>query len=96
MGQIIFESDNITREVPDGVDISFIADRAGASLPFYCYEGACETCRVLVVEGMENLADVNDKERQTLGNEKVAQGYRLGCQIVLRSGRVILRNGWEE
>ena len=61
-----------------------------------CHIIAMKTCRVLVVEGMGNLVEVNDKERQTLGDEKVAQGYRLGCQIILRSGRVTLRNGWEE
>ena len=96
MAQIVFESDCITREVPDGAEIAFVADQVGASLPFYCYEGSCETCRVLVLEGMENLVEVNEKERQTLGDEKVAQGYRLGCQVVLQTGRVVLRNGWEE
>ena len=96
MAQVFFESDNLMRDAPDGSEIALIADTAGATIPFYCYEGACETCRVLVVEGMENLADINEKERQTLGDEKVSQGYRLGCQITLLSGRVVLRNGWEE
>ena len=96
MTEIVFESDNITRQEPDGSDISFVADRAGASLPFYCYEGACETCRVMVVNGMENISKVNDKERQTLGDEKIARGYRLGCQIKALSGRVVLKNGWDD
>ena len=96
MAEVFFESDNLTSEVPDGAEIAFVADQVGASLPFYCYEGACETCRVLVLEGMDNLTAVNDQERQTLGDEKIACGYRLGCQIVMVSGRVVLKNGWEE
>tara|TARA_B100000686_G_scaffold346217_1_gene432432 strand:- start:4567 stop:4857 length:291 start_codon:yes stop_codon:yes gene_type:complete len=96
MVEIVFETDNISRKEPDGVEISFVADRAGASLPFYCYEGSCETCRVLVVDGMENLEEVNDKERQTLGKKKISQGFRLGCQIKALSGRIVLKNGWDE
>ena len=95
MVEIVFESDNIFRQEPDGTEIALLADRAGASLPFYCYEGVCETCRVMVVEGMSNLSKTNDKERQTLGDEKIAQGYRLGCQIKAVSGRVVLKNGWD-
>tara|TARA_B100000686_G_scaffold330724_1_gene393395 strand:- start:4047 stop:4337 length:291 start_codon:yes stop_codon:yes gene_type:complete len=96
MTEIVFESDNITRKEPDGSDVSIIAKRVGASLPFYCYEGACETCRVLVVAGMENLNKPNDKERQTLGDKKIAQGYRLGCQLKALSGRIVLKNGWND
>ena len=96
MVEIVFETDNIARHEPDGAEISFVADRAGASLPFYCYEGTCETCRVLVVDGMENLEEVNEKERQTLGDEKIFQGFRLGCQIKALSGRIVLKNGWDD
>ena len=95
MAEIIFESDQIVRQVPDGAAVCFVADAAKASLPFDCYEGLCETCRVFVTEGMENLKAPNDNECFTLGQEKIGQGYRLGCQIVVTSGRVVLRNGWE-
>ena len=96
MAQVVFETDQITKDVPDGSDIAIIANGAGASLPFYCYEGACETCRVLVVGGGENLNDANPKEMQTLGDEKIAKGYRLGCQVKILRGKVILQNGWKE
>ena len=95
MAKVIFASDKITFETTDGSEICFIADRAKAGLPFDCYEGVCETCRVLVEEGAENLSEVNEQEKYTVGEEKIAQGYRLGCQIKIKSGNVILRNGWD-
>jgi ferredoxin len=95
MAIVTFASDKITIETPDGSEICFVADKAKASLPFDCYEGVCETCRVLVKEGEESLSEVNDQEKYTLGEEKIAQGFRLGCQIKVKSGNVILKNGWD-
>jgi len=95
MAKVIFASDEITIETKDGSEVCFIAESAKVSLPFDCYEGLCETCRVLVEEGGENLSEVNDQEKYTLGEEKIAQGFRLGCQIKINSGYVILKNGWD-
>jgi|TARA_B110000438_G_scaffold193075_1_gene184658 ferredoxin len=95
MAKIIFDSDGINFETPDGSEVCFIVDKAKASLPFDCFEGVCATCCVLIISGKENLNQVNDQEKYTLGDEKLAEGYRLGCQIRIKSGTVILRNGWE-
>jgi ferredoxin len=93
MAEIVFESDNIVRQVPDGAKIADAADEADASLPFGCREGSCGTCRVLVLEGMSNLDDLNDNEKDCLDADEIVGGYRLACQLGIKSGRVVLRNG---
>jgi len=93
MAEIVFESDNISKEVPDNSKIATIADEVQASLPFGCREASCGACKLLVIEGMENLSDVIDDEIDVLGESKINEGYRLGCQISVKSGKVIIRNG---
>jgi ferredoxin len=93
MAEIVFESDNISKQVPDGSKIATIADEAQATLPFGCREASCGACRLLVLEGMENLSDVIEDEIDVLGQDKVNEGYRLGCQISIKSGKVVIRNG---
>ncbi len=93
MAEIVFESDNISKEVPDGSKIATVADEVQASLPFGCREASCGACKLLVLEGMENLEDVIDDEIDVLGQGKIDEGYRLGCQIIIKSGKVVIRNG---
>ena len=95
MAKLIFSSDKISIETPDGSEVCFIANKVKASLQFDCYEGICETCCVLIEEGAENLSEINEQEKYTLGEQKIAQGYRLGCQIKIKSGNVVIRNGWD-
>ena len=95
MAKVIFASDKISINISDGSELCFIADKAKASLPFGCYEGVCETCCVVVEEGLENLSEINKQEIYTLGEDKIAQGFRLACQIKIKSGNVTLRNGWD-
>ena len=92
MAEIVFESDNISKQVADDSKVVTIADEIGASLPFGCREASCGACRLLVIEGMENLSDVNEDEIEVLGQDKVNEGYRLGCQISIKFGKVILKN----
>ena len=93
MAEIIFETDNFTVEASDNSAISDVADEKDASLPFGCREGQCGTCRVIVIEGMENLNDIENEEKLILDEEELGQGFRLGCQLIIKSGRVVLKNG---
>jgi ferredoxin len=93
MAEIVFDSDNMSKQVPDGSKIATTADEAQATLPFGCREASCGACRLLVLEGMENLSDVIDDEVEVLGQDKINEGYRLGCQISIKSGKVVIRNG---
>ena len=44
-------------------------------------KGTCHLCRVKVVRGGEALPEATAAERKGLGNMRLAQGYRLACQI---------------
>lgn len=50
-------------------------------LDYSCKEGSCDTCMVRILRGMENLSSVRDEERDMLGDEEIAKGYRLACII---------------
>ncbi|MEZ5219567.1 MAG: 2Fe-2S iron-sulfur cluster-binding protein [Ilumatobacteraceae bacterium] len=57
-----------------------VAIRNSCGLPFRCASGNCGTDRVLVESGAENLSRPRRRERELLGEELVAAGYRLACQ----------------
>jgi len=52
----------------------------GVDVKWDCKSGVCDTCKIRVIKGMENLSPVNDREREMLG-DKVEQGWRLCCQV---------------
>lgn len=47
--------------------------------------GACQTCEVEILSGMEALSGVNDNERAWLTKEKIKNGHRLACQAKITS-----------
>jgi len=51
----------------------------------------CSTCRVLVIEGMENLSPMNNKEIALRERKKFTEDVRLACQTRVTSGKVKLR-----
>ena len=93
MAEIFFESDNLTAKANDNSAVVDVVEENDASLPFGCREGQCGTCRVMVIEGMQNLNAVEHEEKLILDEEELSQGFRLGCQLIVKSGRVILKNG---
>lgn len=92
MAEIIFETDSIIVEVRDNSAISDVVEEKNASLPFGCREGQCGTCRVRVMEGMENLNPVEHEEKLVLPEDEINQGFRLGCQLIIKTGRIALKN----
>ncbi len=52
----------------------------GMELDYSCKQGKCDTCKVRVLKGAENLTEPSEGERQVLGEEGLAEGYRLSCQ----------------
>lgn len=74
--------DNIGYEVLDGVQIAEVCEKAG--IPFSCNSGVCATCQIEILEGAENLGELN-KEEQDLGMDR---NHRLSCQCVIKSGVV--------
>ncbi|MCR4338228.1 MAG: (2Fe-2S)-binding protein [Candidatus Omnitrophica bacterium] len=74
--------DNVEYEVEDGNLIDAICEKAG--IPFSCNSGVCGTCQIEVIEGAENLGELN-KEELDLGMDR---NNRLGCQCRINSGVV--------
>ena len=74
--------DGVEHDVPDGAKIDAICEQAG--IPFSCNSGVCGTCQIEILEGGENLGDLN-KEEEDLGMDR---NNRLSCQCVIKSGIV--------
>ena len=74
--------DNAEHELPDGFPIAEISEKAG--VPFSCNSGVCGTCQIEIVEGTENLNELNQEERD-LGMDR---NNRLSCQCVINGGIV--------
>jgi len=80
MAKLILNDEEI--EVEDGENILDHIEEAG--VPIGCSNGVCGTCEVEVLEGMENLSELNQEE-EDLGMEGTK---RLGCQCSIKSGTV--------
>ncbi len=74
--------DNITYEVLDGKQIDEACQAAG--IPFSCNSGVCGTCQIEVLEGAENINELNREETELA----MDRTHRLGCQCKIISGTV--------
>ena len=80
MAKIII--DNIEYEIPDGTPLAESCETAG--IPFSCNSGVCGTCQIEILEGAENLNQLN-KEENDLAMDR---NHRLGCQCKILGGIV--------
>ena len=69
-------------ELEDGSKIDEICEREG--IPFSCNSGVCGTCQIEVLEGSDNLNELNDEENE-LGMDR---NNRLSCQCRINGGIV--------
>lgn len=90
MARIIFKPDNIVHDVEDGSALIDCCDEVDVSLSFGCTEGTCGVCELTILEGMENLSRVSDEEREYLYEEDLEAGMRLGCQLKIKRGEVMI------
>ena len=74
--------DSIEHELPDGAQIAEICEKSG--VPFSCNSGVCGTCQIEILEGQENLGELNQEELD-LGMDC---NHRLGCQCKIKCGVV--------
>ena len=74
--------DNITYEVPDGEPMADTCQEAG--IPFSCNTGVCGTCQINILEGAENINELNREEKE-LAMDRM---HRLGCQCKILGGTV--------
>lgn len=80
MAKLIIDGDE--HEIPDGERIDAVCE--GAGIPFSCNSGVCGTCQVEVVEGADNLGELNEEEEE-LGMDR---NNRLSCQCAILGGTV--------
>lgn len=89
MARITFVTNNArVVEANDGGTLLHASLRHQGGIPFKCAGGKCGTCRCHIDAGGENLGEVNAKERVHLTDEEVAQGWRMACQAIVKSGEV--------
>lgn len=86
MGKLIFEETGDEFELAEGEPLAPPCEEAG--VPFACTEGVCGTCVIEVQEGMENLSEFTQEEKDFLGE----MGHeRLACQCKMRCGTVKIK-----
>lgn len=83
MAKLIFNESDEEIELPDGSPIAETCEEAG--VPFACTEGVCGTCVIEVIEGMENLSDFTQEEKDFLGS---LDRERLACQCKIKANCV--------
>jgi 2Fe-2S ferredoxin len=54
-------------------------------------KGRCTTCKMIVVEGMENLSPPTDRELLYRSQNRLRANERLSCQSSLLSGELVIR-----
>ncbi|MEY4065256.1 MAG: hypothetical protein RIR26_1464 [Pseudomonadota bacterium] len=78
---VTFVIDDLDVEVPSNTRLTDIVEASGADITFGCRNGTCGTCRVRILEGMENLSPATAEERDFLAALNSPSEERLGCQF---------------
>ena len=73
------------KEIKDGEAIKETCRDLG--VPFGCESGVCQTCKIVVLEGAENLQPKNETEEMN----QLSQNERLACQCKIKSGVVKIK-----
>ncbi len=84
MATLVFEHNGEEQELDEGSAIAERCEEAG--VPFACTEGVCGTCVIEVVNGMENLSEPTQEEKDFLGEDTCCE--RLACQCKILKGKV--------
>jgi len=68
-------------EAPVGATLLDVALKLNVDLASFCGgRGACGKCRILVIEGSENLSPLSEAEKRLLRRDDLEMGFRLACQ----------------
>ncbi len=86
MATVEVKNDNASVEVADG---ALLAELDGkCSILFACKTASCASCKVRVVEGMENLEPPNELEQAGLATFATDPSERLMCQCKIKGGKI--------
>lgn len=87
-------NDFLAINVKPGMTIQDVVEASGSALPFGCRDGECGTCVVEIMQGMEYLTPLTDKEKKVL--KEVCMGTctpnsRLSCQMKIDKPNGVIR-----
>ncbi|MEI6242583.1 MAG: 2Fe-2S iron-sulfur cluster-binding protein [Chlamydiota bacterium] len=85
MAKLIFDNTKQEFELPEGSELKEPCEQAGVPCP--CGEGVCGMCIVKILDGMDNLSEYTEAEKDFLGEKKEE---RLACQCKIKKGTVKL------
>jgi ferredoxin len=88
MATIEVKNDGASVELPDG---SLLAELDGkCSVLFACKTASCASCKVKVLEGMDNIEPPNDLEQAGLATFATDPSERLMCVCKIKSGKIVI------
>jgi len=73
-------------DVPEGGSLVDVCDEYEAPVPFSCRSASCGTCRIDVLEGLDELEPPSDEEADVLRVFADPPTRRLACSAKLRAG----------
>ena len=81
MAKVTFLPDNKECNVPSNVTLLEVAKRNNIPHVAACGgEGNCTTCRLLILDGVENCSPETEKEKVLIEQAHTTEGFRLACQ----------------
>ncbi len=79
-------------DVPEGGALVDLCDTFDAPIPFSCRSASCGTCRIVILEGANLLAEAEEEELQVLDAFGQAPPHRrLACQAKMVAGAGIVK-----
>jgi ferredoxin len=87
-------NDFLAVNVKPGSTIQDVVEASGSALPFGCRDGECGTCIIEIVQGMEFLTPLTDKEKKVLGevcSGTCTKNSRLACQMKVAEPNGVIR-----
>lgn len=91
MLELTSRSKTIQAEAEEGQSLLDIAIKHNLDWAFSCTRGTCARCRCLIKEGAQYLEEITDAEWDRMDPEEFDQGYRLGCQAIVKPGAGVIK-----
>jgi adenylate cyclase len=97
MARIIFQQDKAVEQADESLSLLDLARRNGIPHVAACGGHArCSTCRVLVLDGLENLTPRTEPESRLAALKGFEPNIRLACQTRARGDATVRRLVWDE
>ncbi len=82
-------------QVSSGAQLMQELLKAGLPVASSCHgDGICGKCRIVVIEGSENLSQINALENLVRERLKVPREYRISCQTLVLGDITIDTSYW--